>query len=141
VVRDYTYRIISGSAKKPNKAAILRGLTEFGNVIMPVLQQFASQGITAPWNAYTLDVAKAMEIQEPERYLVELPPPESQGPSPEQLKLVNEQQKHEQKMVHAEDEHDQTMEFEREKMNLQLQGQRQKNAVAARKKASSNGSR
>lgn len=141
VVRDYTYRIISGSAKKPNKAAILRGLTEFGNVIMPVLQQFATQGITEPWNAYVLDVAKAMEIQEPERYLVALPPPEAQGPSPEQVKLVNEQQKHEQKMVHAEDEHDQTMEFEREKMNLQLQGQRQKNAVAARKKASSNGSR
>lgn len=156
IMRDYSYRVAAGSARKPNKSMILQGLNEFGRVAGPVMQELAVAGFTQPWNAYAMDVAQALDLKDPERYLVNIPAPEGpQGPSPEEQQLANDQEQHDQEMLQSDERHDQEMEFEREKMQLDLLGQRAKidatkeqakvkadaARTAARKKVTSNGSK
>lgn len=87
VVRDFDFRIEAGSARKPNKNNRIRQLTEFGQVALPMLQQFATMGQTGPYNAYMQDWAAANDL-DATPYLVQLPPPpEQQGPSPEELEV------------------------------------------------------
>lgn len=87
VVRDFDFRIEAGSARKPNKNNRIRQLTEFGQVALPMLQQFAQMGQTGPYNAYMQDWAKANDL-DAAPYMVQLPPPpEQQGPSPEELEV------------------------------------------------------
>jgi hypothetical protein len=86
VVRGFDYRIEAGSARKPNKQNKIAQLTEFGQVIMPVLQQAVLAGQVEQWNAYVADIAKAMDL-DPSRYMFPPPDPEAQGPSPEQQKV------------------------------------------------------
>lgn len=137
MVRDFSYRIAAGSARKPNKAMILQSLNEFGQVAAPVLQSFAQQGIVEPWNAYAFDIAKALDLPEPERYMVRLPPPEEKGPTPEEMdaqlkqqEMVMDAQQHGQEMMQDEESHEQEMAQEREKMKLDIQLGRQKITLA-----------
>ena len=69
LVRDYTYRVEAGSARKPNKVNRVRQLNEFAQIAMPQLQQFAAQGNMEPYNAFITDWAKANDL-DPSRYLV-----------------------------------------------------------------------
>lgn len=97
LVRDYSYRIEAGSAKKPNKANRLSQLNEFGRIALPVMQAYAMQGITNPWNAFVQDYSKALDL-DGEPYIVQIPPPQ---PDPQkememqiqQQKLAAQQQK------------------------------------------------
>lgn len=91
VVRDYDYRIVADSARKPNKAQKLQDLYELGQVALPTIQQFAMQGLVDPWNAYMEDVCTLLNL-DPKRYQVQLPPPGQQGPSEEELKLQAKEQ-------------------------------------------------
>jgi hypothetical protein len=146
VVRDYRYRIAAGSTRKPNKQMLLQGLNDFGRVTGVVMQQFAMAGITEPWNAFAMDVAKALDLPDPERYVVQMPPPEQQGPSPEEVEAEQSQQKHEQELTQSEQRHTQDMEQGRAKAMLDLLGQRQKLEVAKQQakvkaKASTNGAK
>lgn len=75
VVREYSYRVAAGSARKPNKGQKLASLLEFGQIAGPTMQAMAAQGQVGPWNAYAMDVAQAMDLPNPERYMVEPPPP------------------------------------------------------------------
>jgi hypothetical protein len=82
VIHDYDYRVAAGSARKPNKNSKQRALTDLGQVILPTLQQFATQGVVEPWNAYITEVAEAMDI-DASGYLLQAPAPQ-EGPSPEE---------------------------------------------------------
>lgn len=128
IMRDFSYRIAAGSARKPNKTMILQGLNDFGRVAAPVMQQMAVAGIMGPWNAFAMDVAKALDLKDPERYLAELPQ-QPEGPSPGETEMQQQQDEHDQELAHKDESHDQEMEFAREKLQLDLLGQRQKLAA------------
>lgn len=91
IVKDYAYRVVSGSAKKPDKVSKQESLTQIGQVVMPMLQFFAQSGNPGPWNAYVSDLAEAMDVKA-DAYLVQPPPPQ-EGPSPEEVQAQMEQQK------------------------------------------------
>jgi hypothetical protein len=142
IVREYSYRIEAGSARKPNKANRLRTLNEWGQVALPMIQQFATQGLTEPWNAYMVEVGKAMDF-DATPFLIHLP--QQQGPSPEQIEaeaartelemklvehqatLQQSQEKHEQEMAQG----DQELELEREKTELDMTLAKKKATVDA----------
>jgi hypothetical protein len=84
VVLDYDYRIEAGSARKPNKQGKIDALNAMGQSFLGVAGTLAQGGIVGPFNAYMEDLAKAMDL-DASRYLIELPPPGEQGPSPEQI--------------------------------------------------------
>ena len=70
-VRDYDYRVEAGSARKPNKTNRVRQLNDFGQIAMPLLQEFVGMGISGPYNAYLTDWAKANEL-DVEPYLIDM---------------------------------------------------------------------
>lgn len=141
VTRDFVYRIEAGTARKPNKNVRVQQLHEIGQVIVPTIQQFATQGIAEPWNAYIRDVGKAMDL-DVEGYLVQLPEPGEQGPSPEEIeaqmeqaRLAMEQQKHEMGLTHDQESHDQEIKQSKEKHSLELKLARAKAAAAKKAKS------
>lgn len=91
IIRDYDYRVAAGTARKPNKQTRLRALNELGQTIVPVLQEFASQGMVEPWNAYVSQVAESLDI-DPGDFLVQLPDEEEEGPTPEEQQAQVEMQ-------------------------------------------------
>jgi hypothetical protein len=141
VIRDFTFRIESGSSRKPNKNARVQQLKELGAVIAPVLQQFAMTGNPGPWNAYVDQLGKAMEFDATE-FIVQPPPPppapEQQGPGPEEIaaqakaqeadmkmqveqhRMEMDHQKAMQQMGMDQEKHDQEMSQMKEKGALEL---------------------
>ena len=89
VVRDYNYTIEAGSARKPNKANRLRSLNDFGQVALPVIQQFAMQGFVEPWNAYMAEYGKALDM-DPRGFLINLPPPPEPDPKQQAMQDAHE---------------------------------------------------
>lgn len=83
VVKDFTFRVETGSARKPNKQSRVTQLREIGQVVLPMLQQYASQGVTGPWNAYVKELGKAMDF-DAAQFFVEPPPPPPPPPPPEE---------------------------------------------------------
>jgi hypothetical protein len=81
VVRDYTYRIEAGSARKPNKANRVRQLNEFAQIAMPMIQGLAMAGQVGPWNALLGDMAQAQEL-DAAPYLLPPPPMPPAAPPP-----------------------------------------------------------
>lgn len=146
VVRDYDYRIEAGSAKKPNKENKIAQLTEFGQMALPVFQEFAMGGMVEPLNAYVSEWCRAADI-DPAPFLVRLPSPEEQGPSPEeqqmQAELALEEQKlqaelqfkaaelemklreMQAKLDMTKEEHEMDMEHEKEMAQVELKQQRE----------------
>ena len=94
LVRDYTYRVEAGSARKPNKVNRVRQLNEFAQIAMPQLQQFAAQGNMEPYNAFITDWAKANDL-DPSRYLVN---PE-QGQDEQQAAMQQQQMQMQQQQM------------------------------------------
>jgi hypothetical protein len=156
VVRDFDYRIEAGSARKPNKTTKIAQLNEMGQVIAPVIMQFATSGMVEPYNAYVTELAKAHDI-DPSPFLVQLP--EQEGPSPEeqeaqaqielkvaeleikmqemQAKLDMEQESLDQELEHEHELHKLTMSQKREEMTLKKQ--ESKARAQATKTAAKNG--
>ena len=96
LVRDYSFRVEAGSARKPNKNTRVDTLTQFGQTVMGMLEAMAMQGNVQPWNAYAADMAKALDL-DPEPYLLQPPEPQ-EGPTPEQQQMELEQAKAQMKM-------------------------------------------
>lgn len=62
ITREFRFRVEAGSARKPNKDTRIAQLTDFGQYVLPVIQNAMSMGVTRPWNAYMQDLASAMEM-------------------------------------------------------------------------------
>lgn len=149
VVRDFEYRVEANSARKPNKRDKMRSLNELGQVIMPTIQQLATGGIIGPWNAYVAQVCEVMDM-EPGPFMIELPEPEEQGPSPEEMEaqikqlelevkkqqMILDQQAHEQELQQEEERHKQEMKQDKEEHVQNMLLERAKRRVVM-----SNGSR
>lgn len=122
IVRDFDYRVVAGSARKPNKARKAESLNQLGQVILPLLQELAINGQPEPWNAYISDTAEANDL-DGSRYLVQPPDPnQPQPPSPEetdaqakQQEMGQRQQEHEQSLQHDQESHDAELAHEKEK--------------------------
>ena len=130
LVRDYQFRIEAGSARKPNKATRIESMTQVGQIIQPILQQMAMEGNPGPWNAYITDMAKALDL-DPTPYLV--PPPDQDGPTPEQVEAQMaqaqaemEQQKLQQEMQIEQQKAELEMQVEQVKAQLAVQADQQK---------------
>tara|TARA_R100000458_G_C8274067_1_gene248981 strand:+ start:447 stop:2720 length:2274 start_codon:yes stop_codon:yes gene_type:complete len=115
-VMDFDYRIEAGSARKPNKTNRVRQLNEFGQIVMPMLQQFVQMGIDQPYNSFVRDWAKANEL-DAEPYLInmaEIKQQEEQAqqgkPSPEEQAQQMQQQMQQQQM-----------QMEQQKMQMEMQ--------------------
>lgn len=138
VVRDFSYRVVAGSARKPNKNNKVRQLNELGKSIGSTIQGLALGGMFEPWNAYIADVADALDL-DPERYIIRPPAPEEQGPSEEEQELQHNEESHDQDVRHKEELHDVEMRNLLQRGDLDVDIARRK-AAAAAKKPSSNGS-
>ena len=144
VVRELSFHIEAGSAKKPNKQNKVKQLQEFGQMAMPFFQQMAMGGMVQPFNAYLTELAKAMDL-DPEQFLVTGPPP----PPPEEqaaqqaeqqqadLQLQNQQasmmmgvQQHAEKMRQMQETHKLNVQQNKEKHQAQMRQMRAKQAVA-----------
>lgn len=135
IMRDFSFRVAAGSARKPNKAARASALNEFAQYAMPPFVQLAGAGMLGPLNALLQDIADANDL-DGDRYVIEAP--EQQGPSPEeqemmlkqqefemklaemQAKLGMEQESNEQEFRHEEEMHDMELTNEREKGRLEI---------------------
>jgi len=107
VVREYSYRVQAGSARKPNKNNRIRALNEWGQSALPVIQAFAMQGMVEPWNAYVNEIAKAMDF-EAAPFLLQ-PPQQQEGPPPPDPEEVRKEASHQQDMRHSEEKHQQNL--------------------------------
>lgn len=139
VIRDFTFRIEGGSSRKPNKSARIGQLKELGAVIAPVLQQFAVAGNPGPWNAYVNELGKAMEF-DASQFVVQppplAPPPEEQGPTPEEVAAQAKQaesdaklsvQQHKMEMDHARGQ--QQMQMDQERHDQEMDQAKEKGAI------------
>ncbi len=120
LVRNFTFRVEAGSARKPNKANKVDQLTQLSNFLLPTVQQFAVNGQMGPFNALMYDIADAMDLNEPERYLLQEPPmpPEQPGEDPEaemELKQAELQMKQQAEAT--------KLEMQRAKLEAELQAQ------------------
>jgi hypothetical protein len=144
IVHSFSFRIEAGSARKPNKAARVEQLSGFAQYAMPLMSQFAAQGHTGPWNALMNELGKAMEI-DPANFLLDIPPPQQQGPTPEQQAAQAEMEMKAQEqqigmesqvmqMQMDQERHDQEMEQDKEKHEQQLKNDKAKaNATRSKK--------
>ena len=127
IVRDYSYRLANNSSRKPNKHQRLRAMTDISQYVLPVYQEYATQGQVGPWNAFMQDLCEAVDIQKPERYL--LPEPEPQeGPTPEEQQAEQEAMAKQQDMQMKMQEHEMKLEqmrFDMERKTAELQAQLQ----------------
>lgn len=92
LVRNFTFRVEAGSARKPNKQNKIEQLSQLANYFLPTAQAFALGGQIGPYNAFILDMADALDL-DPQKYLLEVPPQNGDGGEQEQAKLEMEQQK------------------------------------------------
>lgn len=69
--RDYSYRIVAGSARKPNKQQRLTSLNSFAQVGMPMMQELLQLGIPDPYNAFIEEWAKASDVKDFEKFTID----------------------------------------------------------------------
>lgn len=79
VVREYSYRVEAGSARKPNLATKIENLTQFMQIMMPVAQGMLQAGKPDIFNGLLLQWGKTMNY-DVSSFLV--PPPDPPPPSP-----------------------------------------------------------
>lgn len=118
LVRDYSYRVEAGSARKPNKVNRVRQLNEFAQIAMPQMQQFAAQGNMEPYNAFITDWAKANDL-DPSRYLVT---PE-QGQDEQQAQMQQQQMQMQQQQMQMQQQAQQAQqqqEAQKQQVDMQL---------------------
>lgn len=130
LVRDFSYTIEAGSARKPNISNRIRNLTEFGQVALPVMQEMLMAGMTGPWNAYMKAYGDAIQI-DTSQFMVQLPPQQEQGPSEEEQKLLFKEEEHEQKMEQNQREFQQEFDWEQRMNQLELTHKRQLNRAGS----------
>lgn len=81
IAREFEYRVESGSARKPNRAAEVEKMQLAVQTLAPVLQGLVASGMPGPLNALMSDWAKSLDI-DPAPYMIPPPPPPPQPPAP-----------------------------------------------------------
>lgn len=81
IVREYSYRVEAGSAKKPNIATRIENITQAMQILAPVSQGLLQAGRPELFNALLEDWGKAMQV-DVTRYMIPPPPPPQEGAPP-----------------------------------------------------------
>jgi hypothetical protein len=81
IVREYSYRVEAGSARKPNIATKTENLNNFLQIAMPVAQGMLQAGQPNLFNALMQDWGRAMDM-DVNKYVVPPPPPPPPQPPP-----------------------------------------------------------
>jgi hypothetical protein len=81
IVREYSYRVEAGSARKPNIATRIENITSAMQILAPISQGLLQAGKPELFNALLEDWGKAMQV-DVTRYMVPPPPPPPPGPPP-----------------------------------------------------------
>lgn len=68
--RDYSYRVVADSARKPDRVTRKVALESFGQVAMPMLMQLAQSGIMGPFNAFVEEWARSVKLNDFEKFTV-----------------------------------------------------------------------
>lgn len=133
IVRNYSFRIEAGSAKKPNKAAKIEQLNTLGQAAISTMQAFAMGGQVGPWNAYIYDLAEAMDLPDPQRYTLQQVPQEP-GTDPQaelDVKQQELQMKQEAEQAKLEMQKEKTgMEIQAKQMEIQLKAKEAEQQMA-----------
>ncbi|NBT76278.1 MAG: hypothetical protein EBT15_09995 [Betaproteobacteria bacterium] len=79
IVREYSYRVEAGSARKPNIATRIENITNAMQILAPISQGLLQAGRPELFNALLEDWGKAMQV-DVSRYMIPPPPP---GPPPQ----------------------------------------------------------
>jgi hypothetical protein len=82
VVREYSYRVEAGSARKPNIATKVENMNNAMQIMMPVAQGLMQSGQPQIFNAMLEDWGEVMNV-DISRYMVPPPPSPPPGPPPE----------------------------------------------------------
>jgi hypothetical protein len=82
VVREYSYRVEAGSARKPNIATKTENLNNFLQISMPVAQGLLQAGMPDLFNSLMTAWGQVNQM-DVSGYLVPPPPPPQAGPPPE----------------------------------------------------------
>ena len=83
IVREYSYRVEAGSARKPNIATRIENITNAMQILAPISQGLLQAGRPELFNALLEDWGKAMQV-DVARYMIPPPPPPPPGPPPGQ---------------------------------------------------------
>lgn len=78
IVREYSYRVEAGSARKPNLATKIENMTQFMQIMMPVAQGLLQAGQPNLFNGLLQQWGKTMNY-DVSSYLVPPPPPPPPG--------------------------------------------------------------
>lgn len=70
VTREFSFRVEAGTARKPNKDTRIAQLNELAQYLLPTAQQAMSMGLPGPFNAFMLDLGRAMDI-DPTPYMID----------------------------------------------------------------------
>ena len=84
IVREYSYRVEAGSARKPNIATKVENINNAMQLIMPVAQGMMQSGNPAVFNAMITDWGEAMNFDVSKYLIPPPPPPPPQGQVPPQ---------------------------------------------------------
>lgn len=83
IVREYTYRVEAGSARKPNKGTKVEQINNAMQILMPMAQGLMQQGNPQLINALLEDWGRALDM-DVSRYVIQPPPPPPPPPPPQQ---------------------------------------------------------
>ena len=81
IVREYSYRVEAGSARKPNIATRIENITNAMQILAPISQGLLQAGRPELFNALLEDWGKAMQV-DVARYMIPPPPPPPPGQQP-----------------------------------------------------------
>jgi len=84
VVREFNYRVASESVRRPNKASKRKDMVELTQQLIPGINLFLQMGMTGPWNALTMALADAYDLDPTPWLLPDFTPPEQQQQSKEE---------------------------------------------------------
>lgn len=129
VVRDYRYRVETGSSRRPNREGKVQQMLDLAQYIMPVMSELIAAGNPGPWNAFVSDMAELMDL-DAQQYLVQMQPagPDQAGAAEAAAVQAEMQQKavaFEQEMQFAQAKHDQDMQFAAEEHDIKMAAKEQ----------------
>ena len=115
---DYHYRLVAGSARKPNKQQREQSLIKMAQVMQPIWQQLMQMGVPDPYNAFMEEYAKSLEIEDYERFVVDT----------EVLRQIIEQQKQEAQQAQQQQVED---DMARERQQLEMDATKSQQQMAS----------
>ena len=116
IAADFTYRIVSGSSRKPDLGKRIQSLNDLMQVANPMWQYLMQLGLPQPYNAFIEEMSKALQIEDYEKFVI----PQEQLMQAMQQQAMMQQQQQQSQQPNPEEEQ---AAFEAEQMRQDAQAQ------------------